>query len=91
MWQLLVVAPIVAAAVLYAAWALLPGALRLRLVVHVVRAVQRCGAPSWLRHLAEALEQGARRRPGACGDCGAPPPPGRDGRRDVSVPPRKLR
>lgn len=71
MHEAIVVGLIVAAAVVYAIWALLPAALRLRLAQGVHRRVSRPGMPATLARTAAALERAARARMGGCSDCGA--------------------
>jgi hypothetical protein len=71
MWQAIIVGLIVLAAASYAAWVLLPAALRLRLAQRLAAWLRRAAAPQWFIRVADALEAGARRRPGACSDCGA--------------------
>ena len=48
MWQAVIVGLIVLAAATYAAWALLPAALRLRLARHLAATARRVGGPAWL-------------------------------------------
>jgi hypothetical protein len=71
MWQAVIAGLIVLAAAMYAAWVLMPAALRLRLARRLVAALRRMAGPQWLVRVAEATEARARRRPGACSDCGA--------------------
>ena len=83
MWQAVVVGLIVLAAATYAAWALLPAALRLRLARHLAAMARRAGAPAWLVTFADAIAASALRRLGGCSDCSAvqaapTPPKGRD-------------
>jgi hypothetical protein len=79
MWQAVVVGLIVLAAATYAAWALLPATLRLRLARHLAATVRRSGAPAWLVRIADAIAGSALRRLGGCSDCSAvqaaPTPP----------------
>ena len=83
MWQAIIVGLIVLAAATYAAWALLPAALRLRLARHLAATARRTGGPAWLIRFADAIAGRALRRLGGCSDCSslqaAPTPPkGRD-------------
>ena len=83
MWQAIVVGLIVGVASIYAAWALLPAGLRLRLARHVTGIARRARGPAWLVRWAVAIEDSARRRVGGCSDCSAvqaapTPPKGRD-------------
>jgi hypothetical protein len=82
MWQTLIVGPMVLAAAVYAAWALVPAALRLRLAVRFGTWAVRPGRPVWIRRLAAVLERRARSGLGGCSDCAAaqppPPPPSRN-------------
>jgi hypothetical protein len=71
MWQAIVVGLIVAVAVLYAGWAMLPAQLRLRLAQRLAAWAQRPGRPGWLGRAAQAIEQAARARLGGCSDCSA--------------------
>jgi len=71
MWQAIVVGLIVLAAVLYAAWTLLPATLRLRAAQRVGHWARRPGRPAWLGRAATSVETAARARLGGCGDCGA--------------------
>lgn len=71
MWQVIVTGLIVLAAVVYAAWALMPAALRLRLAERLAATAQRTGRPAWLVRAAAAIERNARRRLGGCSDCSA--------------------
>ena len=71
MWQTIVVGLIVLSAALYAAWVLLPAALRLRLAQSLAAAARRRGAPGGIVRLAGTVERAARRRLGGCSDCGA--------------------
>jgi len=79
MWQAIVTGLIVLAAVVYAAWALMPAALRLRLARRLAAAARRAGRPAWIVRVAVAIERNARRRLGGCSDCSAvqaaPAPP----------------
>ena len=75
MWQMIVVVPVVLAATLYVAWTLLPGVLRLRLAARLAERARRPGQPAWLARLAGRVEQRARARAGACGDCSGDSPP----------------
>jgi hypothetical protein len=83
MWQAIVVGLIVLAAATYAAWALLPAGLRLRLARRMSAVARRAGGPAWLVRLAVATEASALRRLGGCSDCSAvqaapTPPKGQD-------------
>jgi len=71
MWQSIVTGLIVVAAVVYAAWALMPAALRLRLAQRLAAAAGRNGRPAWLVRAAGAIERNARRRLGGCSNCSA--------------------
>jgi antibiotic biosynthesis monooxygenase (ABM) superfamily enzyme len=71
MWQAIVVGLIVAVAVLYAGWAMLPARLRLRLAQRLAAWAQRPGRPAWLGRAAQAIERAARARLGGCSDCSA--------------------
>ena len=62
MWQAVVVGLIVLAAATYAAWALLPATLRLRLARHLAAMARRAGAPEWLVRFADAIAASALRR-----------------------------
>jgi hypothetical protein len=83
MWQAVIVGLVVLAATTYAAWALLPAALRLGLARHLAAATRRAGGSAWLVRFADAIEGSALRRLGGCSDCSAvqaapTPPKGRD-------------
>ena len=83
MWQAVIVGLIVLAATTYAAWALLPAALRLRLARHLAATARRAGGPGWLLRFADAIVDSALRRVGGCSDCSAvqaapTPPKGRN-------------
>ena len=71
MGQAIVAGLIVLAAALYATWALMPAALRLRLAQRFVTVARRLGQPGWLIRAARAIERNARRSLGGCGDCSA--------------------
>jgi len=75
MWQTLIVGLIVLAAAVYAAWALVPAALRLRLAVRFGTWARRPGRRAWVGRLAAVLERRARSGLGGCSDCGAAQPP----------------
>jgi hypothetical protein len=79
MWQAVIVGLIVLAATTYAAWALLPASLRLRLARHLAATARSVGGPAWLVRFAERLAASALRRLGGCSDCSAvhaaPTPP----------------
>jgi hypothetical protein len=79
MGQAIVVGLIVLAAAIYAAWALLPAGLRLRLARGLAALAQRAGGPAWLLRFAELVEGSALRRLGGCSKCSAvqaaPTPP----------------
>jgi hypothetical protein len=79
MGQAIVVGLVVLAAATYAAWALLPAGLRLRLARRLAAMVRRAGGPAWLVRFADAAEASALRRLGGCSDCSAvqaaPTPP----------------
>ena len=82
MWQAVVVGLIVLVATTYAAWALLPAALRLRLAQGFAGWAARPGRPDWLARAAAAGERAARARLGGCSDCSAvQAAPGRPGDR----------
>jgi hypothetical protein len=69
MWQELVVGVVVLAAAVYASWALMPAAARLRLARGVLRWSEGRTAVRWLRSAALAIESRAQKKPGGCGDC----------------------
>jgi antibiotic biosynthesis monooxygenase (ABM) superfamily enzyme len=71
MWQAIVVGLIVAVAVLYAGWAMLPAQGRLRLAQSFAAWAQRPGRPGWLGRAAAAIEKAARARLGGCSNCSA--------------------
>lgn len=71
MWQAVVVGLIVLVATAYAAWALLPAALRLRLAQGCAAWAARPGRPPWLAWAARVGERAARARLGGCSDCSA--------------------
>lgn len=73
MLQSILVGLIVLAAVLYAAWALLPARMRVRLAGRFGAWGRRPGRAPWLQRVAGGVESAARRRAGPCGDCGATP------------------
>ena len=79
MLQAIVSGLIVLTAVVYAAWALMPAALRLRLAQRLAAAARRTGRPAWLVGATGAIERKARRSVGGCSDCNsfnaAPVPP----------------
>jgi hypothetical protein len=83
MWEAILVGLIVVAAALYAAWALLPATLRLRVAQRIGAWGRRPGRAAWLQRASTAVETAARRRVGACSDCSAvqaapsPPPSSR--------------
>jgi len=83
MWQVVIVGLIVLAAATYAAWALLPAALRLGVARRLAAMARRADGPAWLVRFADAIAGSALRRLGGCSDCGAvqaapTPPKGRD-------------
>lgn len=84
MWQAILAGLIVLMAVVYAAWALMPAALRLWLAQRLAAAARHAGRPAWLVRSAAAIESNARRRLGGCSDCSAvqaaPEPPKRLGK-----------
>jgi antibiotic biosynthesis monooxygenase (ABM) superfamily enzyme len=69
--EAILVGLIVLVAVLYAAWTLLPAAARLRLAQRLGAWGRRPGRAAWLQRASTAVEDTARRRAGACSDCGA--------------------
>lgn len=69
--QAIVAGLIVLTAALYAAWALMPADLRLRLAQRLSTAARRTGRPGWLAKAAGVLESNARRSLGGCSDCSA--------------------
>jgi hypothetical protein len=73
---------IVLTAALYAAWALMPAALRFRLALRFAAVARRGGQPSWLARTAVAIERNARRGLGGCSECSAVQP--------EPVPPKRL-
>jgi hypothetical protein len=79
MWQAILAGLIVLSAVVYAAWALMPAAVRFRLAQRLAAAARRSGRPAWLVRAAGAIEDSARRGLGGCSDCSAvqaaPAPP----------------
>ena len=81
MWhEALLVGTIVVVAVGYSAWALLPGAARLRIAQSVATWGRQPGRPAWLARITGALERAARAKVGGCSECSAvqdaPKPPG---------------
>ncbi len=72
--QAIVAALIVLTAALYATWALMPAALRLRLAQRFATVARRLGQPGWLVRAADAIERYARRSLGGCSDCSAVQP-----------------
>jgi hypothetical protein len=77
MLEAVLVGLIVVAAVAYAAWTLLPAALRLRAAERFSRWADRDGRPAGLVRMADTLERNARARLGGCSNCS----PGHDGSR----------
>jgi hypothetical protein len=71
MWQTVLAGLIVLIAAAYTLWALMPSALRLRIVRRLVDASRRAGEPWWLVRSSAALERVARRGAGGCVDCRA--------------------
>jgi Family of unknown function (DUF6587) len=71
MWQVVIVGLIVVVAAAYAAWALLPAAVRLRLAEGIGAWARQPGRAGWLARAATAVERGARARLGGCSDCSA--------------------
>jgi antibiotic biosynthesis monooxygenase (ABM) superfamily enzyme len=71
MLEAIVVGLIVAAALAYAVWALLPASLRLRAVRPIAEWGRRPDRPIWLQRGSTAVEEAARKRAGACSDCSA--------------------
>lgn len=68
MWQWLVIAPVVAASAVYAAWRLAPGAARWRFARWLSR--RTAGGPPWLARTAQRLERAAQPA-GGCESCPA--------------------
>jgi hypothetical protein len=71
MLEAILVGLIVLAAALYASWTLLPAAVRLRFAQRCGDWGRRPGRAGWLQRASIAVESAARKRAGACGDCGA--------------------
>ncbi len=71
MLEPLIVAAVVLAAFVYAAWSLLPTPARLRIARALGRAADRGSAGPWLGRLASRLERTASRRGSACSGCDA--------------------
>ena len=71
MGQAIVAGLIVLTAAVYAIWALMPAALRLRLARRFAAAARRIGRPAWLVRAVGAIERNAQRSLGGCGDCSA--------------------
>jgi len=82
MGQAIVVVLIVLTAAVYAVWALMPAALRLRLARRFATVARRLGRPGWLVRAAGAIERNARRGLGGCSECSAVQP--------EPVPPKRL-
>ena len=79
MWQAILAGLIVLTALVYAAWALMPAAVRFRLAQRLAAAARLMGSPAWLVRATGAIEGSARRGLGGCNDCSAvqaaPAPP----------------
>jgi hypothetical protein len=71
MWEAFIVGLIVVLAVAYVAWALPPAALRLRAARRIGAWGAKPGRPRWLARASMAIEAAARKRAGACSECGA--------------------
>ncbi len=71
MWEMLLVALIVIAAVVYSAWVLMPAAVRVRLARTCADRARAWRPDGWLARIAASIEDRARRSAGACNDCGA--------------------
>ena len=81
MWhEALLVGAIVVVAIGYSAWALTPGAVRLRVAKSMAAWGQKPGRPAWLARATATLERAARAKVGGCSECSAvqdaPRPPG---------------
>jgi hypothetical protein len=79
----LLIALIVTAAALYAAWALTPGSVRSGFVLRLVQALGGAGQPGIRGRLAATLQRLAKSSGSGCSDCSAAklhPPPGTDRR-----------
>jgi hypothetical protein len=82
MWhEALLVGAIVVVAAGYSAWALLPGAARLRIAQSAAAWGRRPGRPAWLGRITARIERVARAKVGGCSECSAvqdaPKPPGK--------------
>jgi len=71
MWEMLLVALIVTAAVAYSAWVLMPAAVRLRLARALAERARARRPDGRLARIAASVEDRARRAAGACDDCGS--------------------
>ena len=72
MWhEALLVGAIVVVAVAYSLWALLPGAVRLRMAREAAAWGGKPGRSRWLARLTAALERAARAKVGGCSECSA--------------------
>jgi hypothetical protein len=71
MLEAIVVGLIVAAALAYAVWALLPASVRLRFAMRLAAWTRRRGETTVLARLGTVLERAAYRGTGGCTDCGA--------------------
>jgi hypothetical protein len=83
MLESLLIALIVIAAALYAAWALTPASVRNGGVLRLVRALGGTESPGIRGRMAAALQRLAKSSGGGCSDCSAAklhPPPGTDKR-----------
>jgi hypothetical protein len=83
MLESLLIALIVVAAALYAAWALTPASVRNGFVLRLVQALGGAAQPGMRGRLAAALQRLAKSSGGGCSDCSAAklhPPPGADRR-----------
>jgi len=83
MLESLLIALIVIAAALYAAWALTPASVRNGAVLRLVRALGGTESPGIRGRMAAALQRLAKSSGGGCSDCSAAklhPPPGTDKR-----------
>ena len=77
MLEVAVVSIVVAIAVAYTVWALLPAGARAALVRWLAGATSRRNVPQWLSKLVARLEAAANPGADPCRDCAAHAPPGR--------------
>jgi hypothetical protein len=78
MLEVAVVGIVVAVAIAYTAWALVPAGTRASLVRRLAAATSQGNPPRWLSRFVARLEAAANQGTGPCRDCGAHPPPGKD-------------